>query len=49
MFTKKGYIVVGNERADEDTLLTLVTEAGAEDMADDGSMKHRRHNSRFKT
>ena len=37
MFTKKGYIVVGKEKADEDTLLTLVTEAGAEDMVDDGS------------
>ena len=37
MFTKKGYIVVAKEKADEDTLLTLVTEAGAEDMVDDGS------------
>ena len=37
MFTKKGYIVLGKEKADEETLLNLVTEAGAEDMADDGS------------
>src|SRR3981081_589443 len=34
MFTKKGYVVVPKEKADEDTLLTLVTEAGAEDMVD---------------
>jgi YebC/PmpR family DNA-binding regulatory protein len=37
MFTKKGYIVLAKEKADEDTLLTLATEAGAEDMVDDGS------------
>lgn len=37
MFTKKGYIVLGKEKADEETLLNLVTDAGAEDMADDGS------------
>jgi len=37
MFSKKGYIVVPKEKADEDTLLTLATDAGAEDMRDDGS------------
>jgi YebC/PmpR family DNA-binding regulatory protein len=37
MFTKKGYIVLPKEKADEETLLNLVLEAGAEDMADDGS------------
>jgi YebC/PmpR family DNA-binding regulatory protein len=37
MFTKKGYIVLGKEKADEETLLNLVTDAGAEDMVDDGS------------
>jgi YebC/PmpR family DNA-binding regulatory protein len=37
MFTKRGYVVVEKEKADEEKLLSLVTEAGAEDMADDGS------------
>jgi len=37
MFNKKGYIVVPKEKVDEDTLLTLATDAGAEDMRDDGS------------
>ena len=37
MFSKKGYIVVPKDKADEDTLLTLATDAGAEDMRDDGS------------
>ncbi len=37
MFSKKGYLVVGKEKADEETLLNLVTDAGAEDMLDDGS------------
>jgi len=37
MFSKKGYLVVGKDKADEETLLDLITEAGAEDMADDGS------------
>jgi len=37
MFSKKGYIVVPKEKVDEDTLLTLATDAGAEDMRDDGS------------
>jgi YebC/PmpR family DNA-binding regulatory protein len=37
MFTKRGYIVVEKEKTDEDKLLDLVTEAGADDMRDDGS------------
>ncbi len=37
MFTKKGYIVVPKEKAGEEKLLELVTEAGADDMNDDGS------------
>ena len=37
MFSKKGYVTVPKEQADEDTLLTLATDAGAEDMRDDGS------------
>jgi YebC/PmpR family DNA-binding regulatory protein len=37
MFSKKGYIVLSKEKADEETLLNLVLEAGAEDMRDDGS------------
>jgi YebC/PmpR family DNA-binding regulatory protein len=37
MFSKKGYIVVPKEKAEEETLLTLATDAGAEDMRDDGS------------
>ncbi|MBZ5515806.1 MAG: YebC/PmpR family DNA-binding transcriptional regulator [Acidobacteriia bacterium] len=37
MFGKKGYVVVGKENTDEETLLNLITEAGAEDMRDDGS------------
>ncbi len=37
MFNKKGYIAVPKDKADEDTLLTLATDAGAEDMRDDGS------------
>ncbi len=37
MFTKRGYIVVEKEKADEEKLLDLVTDAGAEDMRDDGS------------
>ncbi len=32
MFNKKGYIVVGRDRADEEKLLSLALEAGAEDM-----------------
>ncbi len=37
MFNKKGYVVVEKEKADEEKLLNLVTEAGAEDMGEDGS------------
>jgi len=37
MFSKKGYVVVEKAKADEETLLNLVTEAGAEDMNEDGS------------
>jgi YebC/PmpR family DNA-binding regulatory protein len=37
MFHKKGYIVVEKDKADEATLLDLITEAGADDMAEDGS------------
>jgi len=37
MFSKKGYVVVEKSKADEETLLNLVTDAGAEDMVEDGS------------
>src|SRR3989442_13322990 len=37
MFSKKGYVVVPKEKADEEMLLNLVTEAGADDPRDDGS------------
>jgi YebC/PmpR family DNA-binding regulatory protein len=37
MFTKQGYITLSKEAADDDTLLTLITDAGADDMRDDGS------------
>jgi len=37
MFHKKGYVVVEKGKADEEKLLELVTEAGADDMNDDGS------------
>jgi len=37
MFHKKGYIVVPRDKADEEKLMNLVLEAGAEDMAEDGS------------
>ncbi len=37
MFHKKGYVVVEKEKADEEKLLELVTDAGADDMNDDGS------------
>lgn len=36
MFHKKGYIVVDGKGVDEDNLLNLVLEAGAEDMSRDG-------------
>ncbi len=37
MFSKRGYILVEKDKAGEDALLELVTEAGADDMKDDGS------------
>ncbi|MGH9451227.1 MAG: YebC/PmpR family DNA-binding transcriptional regulator [Terriglobia bacterium] len=37
MFSKKGYIVVEKDKVDEEKLLNLVMEAGAEDLTDDGS------------
>ena len=36
MFNKKGYIVVSREGADEETLMNLVLEAGADDMSEEG-------------
>ena len=36
MFSKKGYIVVEKAKADEEKLLTVALDAGADDMADDG-------------
>jgi YebC/PmpR family DNA-binding regulatory protein len=35
MFSKRGYIVVPKDKADEETFLNLATEAGAEDMRED--------------
>jgi YebC/PmpR family DNA-binding regulatory protein len=37
MFDKKGYIVVGEGKVDEDRLMTLALDAGAEDMRRDGA------------
>jgi len=37
MFQKKGYVVVEKGKTDEGALLELVTEAGADDLVDDGS------------
>ncbi len=37
VFSKQGYVVIDKEKADEETLLDLVTDAGAEDMRDDGN------------
>ncbi len=37
MFSKKGYVVVEKGKTDEGTLLDLITEAGADDMGEDGS------------
>ena len=37
MFGKKSQITVPKEKADEDTLMNAVLEAGADDMSDDGS------------
>jgi YebC/PmpR family DNA-binding regulatory protein len=36
MFERKGQIIIEKEKADEDKLMTLVLESGAEDMRDDG-------------
>jgi YebC/PmpR family DNA-binding regulatory protein len=36
IFSKRGYIVVEKSKASEDALLELVTEAGADDMKEDG-------------
>lgn len=36
IFSKRGYIVVEKSKAEEDALLELITEAGADDMRDDG-------------
>jgi YebC/PmpR family DNA-binding regulatory protein len=37
MFSKKGYIVVDSSKADEETLMSLAIEAGADDFAAEGS------------
>jgi YebC/PmpR family DNA-binding regulatory protein len=37
MFDKKGQVVVAKDKASEDTLMTAVLDAGADDMRDDGS------------
>jgi YebC/PmpR family DNA-binding regulatory protein len=37
MFHKKGYIIVENTKADEDTLMSLALDAGADDFRTDGS------------
>ena len=37
IFSKTGYLVVPKEKADEDTLMGIVLDAGAEDLRDDGS------------
>ncbi|MBV8817649.1 MAG: YebC/PmpR family DNA-binding transcriptional regulator [Acidobacteriaceae bacterium] len=36
MFERKGQIIIEKEKADEDTLMSLVLDAGAEDLRDDG-------------
>jgi YebC/PmpR family DNA-binding regulatory protein len=36
IFNKRGYVVVEKSKAEEDALLELITEAGAEDMREDG-------------
>jgi YebC/PmpR family DNA-binding regulatory protein len=36
MFTKRGYIVVPKTKADEDTLMSAVLDAGGDDLRDDG-------------
>jgi YebC/PmpR family DNA-binding regulatory protein len=37
MFSKKGYIVIDQSKADEDTLMALAIEAGADDFVPEGS------------
>jgi transcriptional/translational regulatory protein YebC/TACO1 len=37
MFSKKGYIVIDSSKADEDTLMNLAIEAGADDFANEGA------------
>ena len=37
MFSKKGYIVVENPKVDEDTIMSLVLDAGADDFKADGT------------
>jgi YebC/PmpR family DNA-binding regulatory protein len=37
MFAKKGYIVVENKAVDEDTLMEIAIDAGAEDVSEDNS------------
>src|SRR5882724_982601 len=37
MFHKKGYIVIEKAKADEDTLMTLAIDAGADDFSTEGS------------
>lgn len=37
IFSKTGYLVVPKEKADEDTLMGIVLDAGAEDLREDGS------------
>lgn len=36
MFDRKGYIVVAKDKADEETLMALALDAGADDLRDDG-------------
>jgi YebC/PmpR family DNA-binding regulatory protein len=37
MFNKKGYVVVEKDKADEEKLLNIVMEAGADDLSEDGT------------
>jgi len=37
MFEKKGLVTLGKDKADEETLMSAVIDAGADDMRDDGS------------
>jgi YebC/PmpR family DNA-binding regulatory protein len=38
MFSRKGQVIVEKEKADEDKLLNVALDAGADDMADDGTV-----------